>query len=412
MNILIKLKEKIVYIVQFVIQYFNNTLLKFSFRKKLIIISGLIIIVLILFVGAKKIFFKPKVKEKEETLTKVKVTRISKGDFSQKYAVMGTIKGAVENDLRFEVEGVILKYNYKEGARIDKGKVIAYLDTKDAMAKVSYSKSRFESEKAAYFSGQQRLKVYEELFKLKAISESKLIETKYEVEALRQRMETALAELELAQSNLSKTNLYSPSNGILAEIVVQPGEFVTPQDVVAKFVSIGDAKFEVEIPEKDVGQIKIGMKTKVFCDAYPDKEFTGVVSEIAPTVKEKTRTVVVKISLPNEEGLLRSGMFARGDILLSETSNTIAVLSDSIVSLGEGTKLLPLLKPIPEKQNQGIVELRHIKTGDTIGKLTIVTDGVEEGELYISETTGELSDGLLVEYIIEQEQSPNPTLNQ
>ena len=390
MNFLIALKEKIFNVIKIV--WGNKKILK------IVALVGIIIILLTTFVLVKNLFLKRK-EEKERPLTKVKVEKVIRSDYSQKYPVMGTIKGAVENELRFEIEGVLLKYNYKEGAKIRKGEIIAYLDPKDALAKLTYAKSKYESEKATYYSAEQKLKVYEEMYKLKAISESKLIEMRYEVEAIRQRMATALAELELAQSYLLKTNLYAPSNGILAQIIIQPGEFVTPQDVVAKFVSKGDAIFEVEIPEKDVQQIKVGLPVSIYCDAYPDKVFNGSLSEISPIVKERTRTVVVKISVPNEEGLLRSGMFARGDIFISSATNVITVPVDSVISLGEQTKLLPLIKPIEGKQNQAVVELRQIKVADTIGNRVIITDGVEEGELYIVETSGELSDGIVVEYI-------------
>jgi RND family efflux transporter MFP subunit len=211
-------------------------------------------------------------------------------------------------------------------------------------------------------------------------------------------METAQAELQLAQSNLTKTNLLAPSDGVLAQIIIQPGEFVTPNDVVARFVSSGDANFEVDVPEKDVNQLKIGLKAKIYCDSYPDRTFEGTVAEIAPTVKERTRTVAVKIRLPNEEGLLRSGMFARGEILVIESTDTVAVNNDSVISLGGDVRLLPILKPLPDKQGQGMIEFRQIKVGQNIGKSIVVLDGVNEGEYYVTETSGELSDGIIVEY--------------
>lgn len=398
------LKEKIFYIFKVVFKSVKNI---YQTRPKLTVIISSVLILSLVFIVLRFIIFRKKTNEtKKEEIVKVKVAKIKISDLVQKYSVLGTIKGAIENELRFETEGILLKYNYKEGSRIYKGAIIAYLDPKDAMAKVSYAKSKYESEKAAFFSAQQRLKVYEDLFKLKAISESKLLETKYEVEAIKQRMETAFAELELAQSSLLKTNLYAPSNGILAEIIIQPGEFITPHDVVAKFVSLGDANFEVEVPEKDVQQIKTGMKTNVYCDSYPDKKFIGIVSEISPIVKEKTRTVVVKIRLPNEDGLLKSGMFARGDILVMESSNVISVPLDSIISLAEDTKLLPIIKPLLDKQNQGILELRHIKVANTVGKSAIIAEGVEIDELFVVETTGELSDGILVEYTETETSEP------
>ncbi len=372
-------------------------------NKKLIILVSITVLILLIFIFVfRRVVIKPRVKE-EEKVVKVKVEKIEKENFSQKYPVMGTIKGTIENELRFEIEGVLLKYNYKEGAKIKKDSIIAYIDSKDAMTKVSYTKSKFESEKAAYFSAKKRLNVYKELYELKAISETKLLEAEYEVEAIKQRMQSSLAELELAQSNLLKTNLIAPSNGILAQIIVQPGEFITPQDIVAKFVAIGDVNFEVEVPEKDIQQLKLGMKTKVYCDALPDKVFEGKISEISPIVKEKTRTVVLKIGLPNPDGVLRSGMFARGEIYITELENVVMVLSDSIIRLSQETTLLPILKHT--EKNRGVIELRQIKIGSELEKYTVVLDGVYEGELYVVETTGELSDGLLVEYIPPEETS-------
>ncbi|MCX7941042.1 MAG: efflux RND transporter periplasmic adaptor subunit, partial [Endomicrobia bacterium] len=331
-QILNSIYKILVFFVNKLLYFLKHIFAKIVSNKKLAVISVVSILVVIILVSfiIRRLVFK-KAKDEKSQIVKVKVEKIKKENKSISYPVMGTIKGTVETELRFEIEGVIQKYNYKEGDRIPKDATIAYLDIKDAMAKLQYAKNKYESEKAAYFSAQQRLKVYEDLFKLKAISESKIIEVRYEVESIKQRMATAMAELDLAQSNLQKTNLKAPYAGVLAEIYIHAGEFVTPNDVVAKFISIQDVYCEVEVPEKDVLQLKTGLNATLTCDAYPNTKFDGVVSEIAPIVKEKTRTVVVKIRIPNPQGLLRSGMFARGEIKIQEIQDAIAVLKDSVI---------------------------------------------------------------------------------
>jgi len=368
--------------------------------KKIIVILSCTAVLAVLFFAVKGLFFAVKAaKSSGNELTQVRVLKAKFQDFTDSYTVMGSIKGAVENELRFEIDGVLASFNFKEGAKIEKGKTICSLDPKDSFTKADYARSKYSSEKSSYYSAVQRLKVYEELFKMKAIAESKIQEARYETQSAEARMRAANSELELAQSNLSKTNLLAPSDGLLAEILIKPGEYITPQDVVAKFISGGQTNFEVDIPEKDVGKLKIGQKVKINCDSYPGKDFFGAVAEIAPTVKERTRTTMVKISVPNEEGLLRSGMFGRGSIFLVELKNVILVPSDSVVKLGENTSLIPVLKPDGKVTGEGVIEMRHVKIGAKIStQQTIIEDGLLKDEFVVAETQGQLTDGLRVKY--------------
>jgi membrane fusion protein (multidrug efflux system) len=142
------------------------------------------------------------------------------------------------------------------------------------------------------------------------------------------------------------------------------------------------------------------MNVKINCDSYPGKDFFGKISEIAPTVKERTRTTTIKIDVPNDEGHLRSGMFGRGSIFLMELKNVILVNADSIVSLGDKTFLIPILKPDPKSNGEGLIEMRHVKPGaKTSTGQVIIEDGLLKDELIVTETQGQLTDGLKVKFI-------------
>lgn len=368
-------------------------------HTKLFLITAVILGCLLSFFAIKKIFLSAKKDKTAETeLFAVKVQKVRKENYTENYTVMGTIKGAVENELRFEIEGALSSYNFREGARIAKGQIICSLDPKDAFTKADFARSKYSSEKSMYFSASQKLKVYEELFRMKAISESKLQEAIYETQSAESRMKAALSELELAQSNLAKTNLLAPSSGLLAEILIKPGEYITPQDVVVKYISGAEINFEVDVPEKDVKNLKIGQKVKINCDSYPDKDFWGMIKEIAPTVKERTRTTIVKIGIEKTSEMLRSGMFGRGTIFLAELQNVILVPNGSIVSLGETTFLVPLVKPDAKFPGEGVIEMRHVTAGTKLSQSTVIDDGLLENELVVIETQGQLSDGIKVKF--------------
>lgn len=368
-------------------------------KRELVTTVGVIAGCLLLAFGVKSIFFSAKkAKQADSTLMQVKAQRTKKENYTDNFSVMGTIKGTIENELRFELDGVITSYNFHEGDRISRGRIICSLDPKDCLTKADYARSRYKSEQALYYSTSQKMKVYEELFHMKAIAESKLQEARFDTQSAEARMKAALSELELAQSNLSKTNLIAPSDGMLAEILIKPGDYITPQDVVVKYITGGDTNFEVDVPEKDVNQLKLGMKVKINCDSYPDKDFWGTIHEIAPTVKERTRTTTVKIGIPNTKSLLRSGMFGRGYIFLTELENVILVPADSVVMLGESTSLVPVVKPDPLIAGEGIVEMRHVTIGMKLTQFTVISDGLLPDELVVTETQGQLSDGVHVKF--------------
>ena len=71
--------------------------------------------------------------EEKQEMISVKVKKAVLEDYIDKYTVMGTIKGAIENDMRFEMDGQLAAYNYKEGSKIKMGEVICSLDPKDAL---------------------------------------------------------------------------------------------------------------------------------------------------------------------------------------------------------------------------------------------------------------------------------------
>ncbi len=344
-------------------------------------------------------FAKNKVAEEKQDMITVKVKKAAIEDYRDTYTVMGTIKGAVENEMRFEIDGQLALFNYREGDFIKRGKVICSLDPKDAMTKAEYAKSKYKSEVSAYNSSMERYKVYEELYRMKALSESKLYEAKYEIESARSKVKAALSELELSQSNLAKTNLVAPADGILAQIIIKPGDYITPQDVVAKFISDKGTNFEVDIPEKDVHKLAVGQTVSINCDSYHGRDFVGTVSEIAPTVKERTRTSTIKINVDNSEGLLRSGMFGRGVILLKELKNVMLVPNDSIVSLNENAFLVPVVSPDFRTPGEGTIMMRPCQLGEKLLDKTVIANGISVNELVVIETQGQLSDGMKVKFL-------------
>ena len=123
-------------LIEGIVYRYNQISQKYPKFKRNAMIAIAALLVILLGIAVYFIYFKKEkvVEEKQEMIT-VKVKKAVKEDYKDTYTVMGTIKGAVENEMRFELDGQLASYNYKEGARIKQGEVICSLDPKDAMTK-------------------------------------------------------------------------------------------------------------------------------------------------------------------------------------------------------------------------------------------------------------------------------------
>lgn len=347
----------------------------------------------------------PQAKIKERPVL-VRVYKLKRRDFRDPLSVMGTVKGSLEIDLKFELNGVVKTINFREGEKVKKGDIIATLDDKDGRLRLEYAQSKLKAAQAAYETSKKKQEIYQGLYDAGAIIRAKLEEASLEAENARLQAETVKAEVKLAESELAKTKLHSPRDGIMGSRDVEIGEFVTPNTKVASLVVTDEVYVEVGIIERDIDKIKLGQKAQVNVDAYPAMDFMGEVDNISPLVEGRSRTLTAKIKVANPEGLLLPGMFTRCEILLVEFKNAIIIPTESLITLGPGAQLVPVIisptgsqEDIESGTKLGEVELRRVAVGYQSSDYTYISSGLNEGELVIVEAQGELKDGVKVKVV-------------
>lgn len=342
--------------------------------------------------------------ERLETPVLVKTFRVKKVDYNDVLPVMGEIKPKAEIPLKFEINGRITNIFFKEGDFIKKGDLIATLSPKDSELKLNYTKSKFRSAEANHKSLIKKLEIYQELFDAKAIIENKLREIELEVESAKAQMQAVEAEKMLAEEELKKTNFYAITDGIMGSKEAEKGQFVTSQDKIASLLDISQVFVEIGLVERDISKVKLGQKAHIFVDSYPNKVFEGIVKNIFPLIEGKSRTLTVKLKVLDPKGLLKPGMFSRAEILALELKNALIVPSVSLINTGKDIFLLPVIpKASLEEEEEGTflgrISLRTIKLGYLSSDYAHIVDGLEENDLVVIETQGELNDGIKVRVI-------------
>ncbi len=124
---------------------------------------------------------------------------------------------------------------------------------------------------------------------------------------------TLIAQVERTGKVQSNLTLTSPIGGVLQELSVREGMTVAAGETLARVNGLSSVWLAVAVPEAEAGSIVVGQAAEARLSAFPGVVLKGVVSAILPETSSDSRTLRVRVELPNPDGRLRPGMTARGE---------------------------------------------------------------------------------------------------
>ena len=181
----------------------------------------------------------------------------------------------------------------------------------------------------------------------------------------------AEAELSELKIRLAQTKIYSPMRGIAATRYVDVGALVSPTTPIIRIVNLSTMVTLGNVPERNIGRLRVGNPTTVRVDALPDQPFSGRVARIAPVLDAATRSALIEIDIPNPKGELKAEMFARIELDLGATREATLIPRDSLVYRGQqaGVYVVEGSRPV----------FRSIETGMTRQETVEVLSNLDPG---------------------------------
>jgi len=364
-------------------------------KKKLLIILAIAVMtvlagIIIVFSGSKKIKFK--------------TAKIQKGEITQTVRATGNVNPVTTIIVGTRVSGTIVALYADYNSRIKKGQLIAQIDPTPFENELKHSEAELLNAKATLFKAEVTLKDAErtlkrkqELFKRDLIARSELDDAETAYNTARAQYEIALAQvkkaeagLRQAKTNLGYTRIFSPVDGVVIAKNVEVGQTVAASFQTPTLFTIAPdlTKMQVDtnVDEADISKIKKGMEVNFTVDAYPDKKFKGIVSQIrlSPTVTQNVVTYNVVISVDNSHLLLKPGMTANVTFVVNSKENVIKIPNSALRFKMPDT---------PPSKQQGVWVIRggksvrvNVKTGISDGEWTELIEGdLKEGEEVIIE---------------------------
>jgi len=254
---------------------------------------------------------------------------------------------------------------------------------KELLSEEAIPKQQFEGVELQYNVAKEQYesaKMQLSLAKEKTIPES--------ISAAKAQVKQAEAALSAAKSALDDCVITSPIDGTVGAITAIVGQLASPGYSLITVGNLNSVEIHINVTEDRINGLKVGQEAEVTVDAAGDSPLKGEIVSVSPFKDAMTQVYPVKIQVPNEKGLLKSGMFARVNLMVALHTEAVTVPEDAVVAY-DGTKIVYTLEGDVAKANT-------VETGPTSMGKTVITKGLEPGKEIIVEGHDLVTDGMKV----------------
>jgi len=244
------------------------------------------------------------------------VTVVETRALSRVLPLSGSLTPVVQATVKSKVSGELLSVNVREGQAVKRGEVLARIDTRNQQAQVDSQRAMTEKARADLAMAKLDLDNNQRLLDRKFIAPSVVDASQSAYNAAAAGLKAAEAMTRLAEIGLSDAVVRAPISGVVAQRMVQPGEKISPDAPLLSVVDLSLMELEAPAPASEVPLIKIGQSVRFTVDGFGTRPFEGKVERINPVAEAGSRSLSVYLSVPNADGNLKGGMFAKGTLVL------------------------------------------------------------------------------------------------
>ncbi len=243
------------------------------------------------------------------------VTAVASGALAVQLPLSGSLVPIAQATVKSKVSGVVQESAIREGTAVAAGQVLARLDQADLRARATQQQAILDEAEARLALARKNEDNSRMLLAQKYISQTAYDTNANAVDLARASVKAAAAQLDLARIALDDSVIRAPIAGIVSKRHVQAGEKLAPDTPVYTIVSLAELTLEAQVPTTDIPRIRVGQEVRFAVDGYAGRPFFGKVARINPTTEAGSRAMLVYVAVPNGDGALRGGMFAKGSIV-------------------------------------------------------------------------------------------------
>jgi Cu(I)/Ag(I) efflux system membrane fusion protein len=178
--------------------------------------------------------------------------------------------------------------------------------------------------------------------------------------------------------------VYATVSGTVAQVMAAEGDYLKQGQPILKLNNLNSVWAEFDAYESQIARLKVGQQIKVTTNAYADKEFDATVSFIDPMLNNATRTITLRATLKNTEGIFKPGMFVTGKLKGEINRNDASLTVPASAVMWTGERSLVYIKTNP---NEPVFEMREVSIGSRSGENYTITAGLQNGDEIVTNGT-------------------------
>ena len=399
-----------------------------STKKRMFIMIGLVLLLIVVIAGIKALtIYKMVSGMKPPPPATVSTIKATYSEWQPALTAIGSLRAARGADLALDIPGLVTKVNVQSGDEVKEGQVLLQLRDSEDVAQLH------QAEAQATWAG-VTFERYKKQVSVGAVSKADYDEKEAD-------LRTKQAAVKQQEVNVAKKQLRAPFAGRAGIVTINPGAYLNSGTMVVTLQQLDPMFVDFHLPQKDLGDLKVGQKVTLTLDAFADKKFEGTLNAISPKVDSDTRNVQVEAKVANPDQLLAPGMFANVNVDVGSEKRYLTLPQTAVVYNPYGETVFVVKKKSEVDKAQAaeaakngdppkdagkdkagasggpqlppdtlVVQQAFVTTGPTRGDQVAILTGLSEGAEVVTSGQIKLKSGspITIDNKVQPANSPDP----
>ena len=287
----------------------------------------------------------------------------------------GSVKAYVESPIYARTNGYLNKWYKDIGSHVNKGDLLADIDTPEVDQQLSQSRAELATARANMGLSETTATRYQDLLKTDSVSKQDVDNANGDLAAKRAMVQSADANVKRLEELESFKRVYAPFSGVITQRNVDPGTLINAGNggsatkELFHVAQIDPLRVFVSVPQSYGPSIHAGLKACLELTEFPGRKFCGQVARTANAIDPDTRTLLTEVDVPNPSGTLLPGSYAEVHFDAKLTGQRLTLPINALLFRPEGT-----MAAVVESDNH--LNLRKIAIGRDLGTKVEVLQGI------------------------------------